>query len=231
MAMKPVDINAFDIQGEHIAASLLAFGAACAYAAAGTIQATIDIAVSQNLIGIAADDNVEKTEDGFYSQYDIVPLVTAGRCRVWVTPNHTTAEDIIAGDYLEIADLGGTNALPVGVFQEMGGEGGSGTGTVREATSVARALEDCDLVDIVPVASTVAVGDTTVTLSAANMTTLGLAAGDYILLEDDSGNCMINRVKSVTSTVITLQIASTVAMSDTTNDEVHKLAQCEVMLL
>lgn len=229
--MKPVNVNAFDICGDHVAASLIAFGAACAYKAAGTIQATIDIGVSQNLIGIADLDLVETTEEGFYSTYDAVPLITAGRCRVWVTPNHTTAEDIIAGDYLETADLGGTNALPVGVFQEMGGEGGSGTGTVREATSVARALEDCDLVDIVPIASTVAVGDTTVTLSSANMTTLGLAAGDYILLEDDSHNCMINRVASVTATVITLQIASTVAMSDTTNDEVHKLAQVEVMLL
>ena len=229
--MEPVIVNAFDIQGEHVAASKIAFGAACAYAAAGTIQATIDIAVSQNLIGIAIDDMVERDEDGFYSQYDVVPLVTAGRCRVWVTPNHTTAEDIIAGDYLEIADLGGTNALPVGVFQEMDGEGGSGAGTVRQATSVARALEDCDLKNIVSIASTVAVGDTTVTLTSGDMTTLDLAAGDYILLEDDSGNCMINRVKSVTSTVITLQIASTVAMSDTTNDEVHKLGQVEVMLL
>lgn len=228
--MKPIEVNAFDIQGEHIAASKIAFGAACAYAAAGTIQATIDIAVSQNLIGIAVDDNVEKDEDGFYSQYDVVPLITAGRCRVWVTPNHTTAEDIKAGDYLEIADIGGTNTLPVGVFQEMDGEGGSGAGTLRQDESVARALEDCDLVNIVVVAADLAVGGTTVTLSSANMTTLDLSDGDYILLEDVSHNCMINRVKSTTATVITLQMASTVALANGT-DHVHKLGQCEVMLI
>lgn len=229
--MKPVNVNAFDTYGEQIAASLIAFGAACAYKAAGTIQATIDIAVSQNLIGIAIDDNVEKDEDGFYSVYDVVPLITAGRCRVWVTPNDVTAEDIKAGDYLEIADLGGTNALPVGVFQEMTAEGGTPTGDVREATSVARALEDCDLTNIEPVGAAVAVGDTTITMDAAKMTALGLAAGDYVLLEDHSHNCMINRVKSVTATTFILQVASTVAMTSTTDDDVHKLAQCEVMLI
>ena len=229
--MDPVNVKALDILGDMAAAGKIAFGAAVAYAAAGTVKATIDIDVSENLLGIADLDLVEKDEDGFYSQYDVVPIITAGRCRVWVTPNHTTAEDIVAGDYLEIADLGGTNALSVGVFQEMDGEGGSGAGTVRQATSVARALEDCDLTDIVSIASTVAVGDTTVTLTSGDMTKLDLAAGDYILLEDDGGNCMINRVKSVTSTVITLQIASTVAMSDTTNDEIHKLAQVAVMLI
>ena len=194
MAMKPVDVNAFDILGDLIAASKIPFGGAAAYAAAGTIQATIDIAVSQNLVGVAVDDNVEKTEDGFYSQYDVVPLVTAGRCRVWVTANEVSAEDIKAGDYLEIADLGGTNALPVGVFQEMGAESGTGTGDVREATSVARALEDVDLTNIEPIGSALAVGGETVTMDATKMTALDLSAGDYVLLEDHSGNCMINRV-------------------------------------
>jgi len=213
------------------AASTIAFGAAVAYAAAGTVQATKDIGVSQNLLGVVDDDRVEKSEPGFYSQYDAVPIISAGRCRVWVTPNHTTAEDIVAGDYLEIADLGGTNALPVGVFQEMDGEGGSGAGTVRQATSVARALQDVDLLNIEPVGSAVSVGDTTITMDAAKMTALDLAAGDYVLLEDSDGNCMINRVASVTTTTFKVQIASTVAMSSTTNDDVHKLAQVEAMLL
>jgi hypothetical protein len=231
MAMKPVDVNAFDILGDQIAASKLAFGAACAYAAAGTIQGTIDIAVSQNLIGIAVDDSVEKDEDGFYSQYDVVPLVTAGRCRVWVTANHTSAVTIGAGDYLEVADIGGTNTLPLGVLQEMGGEGGSGTGAVREATSIARTLEDITLKKLEIAGADLAVGGTTVTMDAAKMTALALAVGDYVLLEDVTANCMINRVKTVTSTTFTLQLASTVALTASDNDVVHKLGQVEAMLL
>lgn len=228
--MEPVNINAFDILGGMIAASKIAFGAAAMYAAAGTIKSPAEI-TDANILGIADLDLVEKTEDGFYSQYDIVPLITAGRCRVWVTSNYDDAEDIVAGDYLELADLGGTNSLPVGVFQEMGAESGTGSGDVREDESLARALESVTLTDVEPCAVAVTVGATTVTLDSADMTLLALAAGDYILLEDDSGNAMINRVKSVTATVITLQMASTVAMSDTTNDDVHKLHQVEVMLI
>ena len=231
--MKPVNVNAFDVLGDRIAASNIAFGAAVAWAAAGTVQATRDVVAAgfPALLGIADIDLVEKDEDGFYSQYDVVPIITAGRCRVWVTSNEDDKEDIVAGDYLEIADLGGTNAKPVGVFQQMGADGGACTGQIREALSVARALEDVTLTNIEPCGVAVTAGATTVTIDSADMILLALAAGDYILLEDHDGNCMMNRVKSVTDTVITLQIASTVAMDDTTHDDVHKLHQVEVMLI
>ncbi|MGC9445315.1 MAG: hypothetical protein ACP5E9_10390, partial [Candidatus Methanospirareceae archaeon] len=105
------------------------------------------------------------------------------------------------------------------------------TGAVREVGSLARALEDVTLTDIEPVASDVSVGDTSVTLSEANMTNLGLAVGDYIVLENADGDAMINRVEALTSTVITLQLASTVALVANDSDPVHKLHQVEVLLL
>ena len=228
--MKPVNINAFDMIGEMVAASKIAFGAAVAYAAAGTVKAAIDIATSQNILGIVNEDAVEKDEDGFYSQYDVVPIITAGRCRVWVTPTHTTAENIAAGAYLEIADLGASQSQPLGVFQQMGAEDGSATPTVREAETLARALEDVTLIDPKQVVTGCAINGTTVILSEVNITALGLAVGDYFLLENADGDAMINRVKAITTTTITLQIASTVLIEDAT-DYVHKLMQCEVMLL
>ena len=223
--MKPVNVNAFDILGDMVAASILPFGAAAEYSAAGTVRAPLCTAETFNLLGITVDDNVEKTVDGFYSQYDAVPIITAGRCRVWVTPNNTTAADIKAGDYLDLAVLGSGNTLPVGVFEESGAQAGQ----TRLTSSLMKAVEDIDLVDNV-VPSAVSVGDTTVTLSSANMTTLDLSVGDYILLEDITGNVQVNRVKSKTSTVITLQIASTVALDGST-DLVHKLVQGEAMFV
>ena len=224
--MKPVNVNAFDILGDMPAASILAFGAAATYAAAGTVKGTVCTAAAYDMIGIAADDAVEKTVDGFYSQYDAVPLITAGRCRVWVTPNNTTAVDIKAGDYLDLAVLGGSNTLPVGVFEESG----STAGETRLTSSLARALEDVDLVNNV-VPTTFAVGATSITLSTANMTTLDLSVGDYIILEDLSAGVQVNRVKALTTTVITLQLASTVALTSGNTDTVGKLVQGEVMLL
>ncbi len=225
--MKPVDVHAFDILGDMAAASLLPFGAAATYAAAGTVKAPVCTAAAFDILGIAVDDNVEKTEDGFYSQYDIVPLITAGRCRVWVTPNNATAVDIKAGDYLDLADIStGTNTLPVGVFEESGGQAGE----TRLTSSLARALEDADLVDcVVPVS--VSVGDTTITLSEANMVTLDLSVGDYILLNDLNANTQVNRVTALTTTVISLQLAANVALTSGNSDLVHKLTQCEVLLL
>jgi len=224
--MKPVNINAQDILGDMPAASTLAFGAAVCRSAAGTVKGAMNNAAGEeNLLGIAVDDNVEKSEDGFYSAYDMVPIVTAGRCRVWVTPD-TNDASIVAGDYLSIFPLGtAANTLPAGVFAEIGGAGG-----VKSVNTSARALEDVTLssaANYIIAGADLAVGGSTVTVADSSKFTIG----DYILLEDLDGNVTINRVKAIpSSTTFTLQIASTVALANAT-DYIHILAQCEVMLL
>ena len=228
--MMPVNTNAQNIIGSHAAASQIAFGAAVISAASGTLKSTLNTV--DNVLGIAMNDEVEKTIDGFWSLYDALPVVTRGAARAWVTSNEATKEDILAGDFLEVAILGGGAVTqPIGVLQQMGAESGTCTGAVRELRTVARAIDDCVLSDIEPVAADVSVGDTTVTLTAGNITNLDLSVGDYILMEDIDGDCMINRVESLTATVITLLIASTVAMVATDSDPVHKLHQVEVELV
>ena len=225
--MKPVNVNAFDVLGGFAAGGAIAFGAVCYRSAAAVASASVCTGTLHNMLGIADWDLVEKTIDGFYSQYDPVPLIDAGKARVWVTPNHTTAADIVAGDYLDIADLGNANTLPVGVFEESGTKAGG----TKLITSLARALEDADLLDAEVVAADVAVGATTVTMTAGGLID-DLAAGDYILLEDHSAEVEINKVKSVDSTTqITLEIASTVSLENAQSDLIHKLTQCEVRLL
>jgi len=226
--MEPVSVNSFDVIGDMVAAEIIAFGAAVGRSAAGTLAAMRCTADDYDLLGIADIDLVEKTEEGFYSKYDVVPVITAGRVRVWVTANNTTSADIVAGDYLDLADIStGTNTLPVGVLEESGSQAGG----TRLLTSVARALEDVDLENDEVVAANVAVGDTTVTMTAGGLISK-LAAGDYILLSDLDGNSQINRVKSVDSTTqITLQIPSTVALTASASDVIRLLKQCEVLLL
>jgi len=228
--MMPVNVNPQNIAGSHAAASQIAFGAVVISAAVGTVKSTLNTV--DNVFGVAVNDEVEKTIDGFYSQYDMVPIVTRGPCRAWVTSNESTKEDILAGDFLEVAILGGgAITLPIGVLQQMGAESGTCSGAVRELRTMARAVDDATLYDTEPVAGNVAVGDTTVTLTSANMTNLDLEIGDYILLEDLNGQAMINRVVSTTATVITLLIPSTVVLTATDNDEIHHLVQVEVELL
>lgn len=225
--MDPVNVNAFDIIGGHAAEGVIAFGAAVYRSGAAKVKGSLCTGTLYNMLAIADWDMEEKTIDGFYSQYDSPPLITAGRCRVWVTPNNTSSADIVAGDYLDLADLGSANLLPVGVFEESGTKAGG----TKVATSLARALEDADLLDAEVVAADVAIGDTTVTMTASGLIA-NLAAGDYILLEDIADQCEINRVKSVDSTTqITLEKAATAAIVNGDSDLVHKLTQCEVRLL
>lgn len=226
----PVNVNPQNIAGSHAAASQIAFGAAVISAAAGTVKSTLNTV--DNVFGIAVNDEVEKTVDGFYAQYDMVPIVTRGPCRAWVTSNESTKEDILAGDFLEVAILGGgAITLPIGVLQQMGAESGTCSGVVRELRTMARAVDDATLFDTEPVAGNVAVGDTTVTMTAGNITNLDLVIGDYILLEDLNGQAMINKVSSLTATVIGLVIPSTVVLTATDNDEIHHLIQVEIELI
>ena len=225
--MDPVNVKALDILGDMAAGGVLAFGAAVYRTGAKIVGGCLCTAEASNMIGIAVDDMVEKTIDGFYSQYDTVPLVVSGRCRVWVTPNNTTAVDLKAGENLELAVLGGSNTLPVGVFEAAG----SAAPTVRTAVTMARLMEEVDLLNAEVVAADVAVGDTTVTMTASGLID-NLAAGDYILLEDTGAEVEINRVKSVDSaTQITLVKAATSTIINGDSDLVHKLTQAEVMLI
>ena len=228
--MMPVNVNAQNIIGSHAATSQIAFGAVVEYAANGRLRSTKGTV--DNIVGITMNDEVEKTIDGFYAQYDQIAVVTRGAARAWVTSNESTKEDIRIGDFLEVAIIAdGSPTQPIGVLQQMGAESGTCSGAVRELRTVARAIDDETMTDIEPVSADVSVGDTTVTLLAADITNLDLSIGDYILLEDIDGDAMINRVVSTTATVITILIPSTVAMVATDNDPIHKLHQVEVELI
>jgi hypothetical protein len=229
--MDPVKVNTFDIVGNMASEGVIAFGAAVYRSGAKKVKAFPCEAVASNMIGVASDDMIEMDEDGFYAKYDSVPIISAGRCRVWVTPNNTTAVDLNAGEYLELAVLASsTNALPVGVFEAAG----SGAPTVRTDVSMAKLLEDIDLLDAEVVPAAVAPGDATVTMTAAQLID-DLVVGDYILLENITdaiaNGVEINRVKAKNSaTEIELAMAATATL-DGTDDLIHKLTQAEVMLI
>jgi len=226
--MMPVKVNPQNIIGSHAAASQIAFGAVVISAAAGTLKSTLEPV--HNVVGIAVNDDVEKTVDGFYAQYDQLPVVTRGAARAWVTANHATAEDIAIGDFLEcVVGAASTFTRPMGVLQAMDAESGTKTADVRQLGTVARALDDATLFDAEPLSVELTAGSKTATLIAGNITNLDLSIGDYVMFEDLDGSGEINRVTGTTATTISLLIPSvgTYAIADM----VHKLVQVEVELL
>lgn len=224
--MDPVNVHIADVLGNVTGGGVIAFGAAVSRSAAGVVKSSVCTGTLYNLLGIAIDDMVEKDVDGFYALYDGIPVALSGRVRVWVTPNeHDTS--IIAGDYLDLANLGSSNTLPVGVFEESG----ASAGQTRAVTSVMKAVEDVILTSAlkyVVTVDSVLVGDTEITLDTAKAALF--TVGDYILLEDLDGAVMINRVTAINGAVLTLALASTVALTGTT-DYIHILTQVEAVFV
>ncbi len=218
--MKPVNVNAFDVLGAMVANARVPFGCAVRRAGAGLVDIAYDGDGYDAILGIADQDLVEKTVDGFYSQYDPVPLATAGRVRVWVLGHATGA---LEGTFLKSANLGSPCC---GVFDAESAS--------RSSHSLAKVLEDptgllhADFGDKVPAGAT---GSSITMASADVVTAMKLSVGDYISIGNPTNDeAEINRVKSIADAVITTQevLAQTYTHA---NCKVDKLVQLEALLL
>ena len=220
--MKPVNVNAFDVLGGFAANARVPFGCAVRRAGAGKVDIAYDGVNYDAILGIADWDLVEKTVDGFYSQYDPVPIIDAGRARVWVL-GHAT--NIVESSYLITADLGSSVS---GIFDE------EASALVRTSHSLARVVEDptgllhANFGDLVPAG---AAGSSITLANAAAVTNMELSVGDYISIGDNTANeAEINRVKSTALAVITTQepLAHTYTHAQC---KVDKLVQLEALLI
>ena len=224
--MKPVNVNAFDVLGGFAANARIPFGCAVRRAAAGKVDIAYDGAAGtyHAILGIVDWDLVEKTVDGFYSQYDPVPIIPAGRARVWVLGHET---GIVEGGFLKSGDLG---SPACGVFDK------ETTITTRTINSLAKVMEDPTGLlhaDYGNKAASSATGSSITMASADVVTAMKLAAGDYIAIGNTSDDeAEINRVKSIADAVITTQepLAQTYTCGASAT-KVYKLVQLEALLI
>jgi hypothetical protein len=212
------------------AASRIPIGAAVAFSSATAGAETVAAAEAEtSILGFAGNrEFVPKgAYDGFLETYEPVDIVD-GYANALVMPNGTDT-NIDIGDFLEIAVLGDGTPGPHGLLEEAG----SSAGTVFTIATVAKALETVTMGSKsykIPAAS-VAVGDTTITMTAGHIATMGIKVGDYIYLEDITGAGQLNRVAGLTSTVITLEVPSTVVLTYTDSDLVTRCYPCLVKVV
>lgn len=165
--------------------------------------------------------------DGFWKQYEPVDIIDEYGYAL-VVPNGSDT-NINAGDFLEVAVLGDGTPGYHGLLEEAGSSAG---GTFTTST-VAKALEGVTMGSKsykIP-ASDVSIGDETITMTAGEIATMGISIGDYICLEDLNGNCQVNKVAALTSTVISLVMPSTVALANADSDLVTRVYHCLVKLV
>lgn len=234
MALKDTLIDAGPAGISPFAAGdYVGFGVALLRSAARTCKGSMaDNADAIIGFSVQPQNGVVLDKDGFYQSSnnagvpDVVRVARKGAViNALVIAKANTS--IVDGDYLEAAPLGDASCY-VGVLNEAG----TNAGETRTSTSLAQALEDCSITNTSYKQPTgnVAVGASTITLSSGDMTLLDLKEGDYIVLEDVNGDAQLNRVKSKTSTVITLELPSTVALAANT-DYVYKVFQVKVVVI
>jgi len=221
--------NSYSI-GSWAAATPIVFGAAVVGSGLTQDAETLAPATAQtSIIGLADKRKgcPRGAYDGLWETYAPVPVV-GGEGMALVTPNGSNT-NIDFGDFLEVAALGDGSTSSHGILEEAG----SNAGTVFTIATVAKALEAVTMGSgsyIIP-ASDVAVGATTMTMTDGEAATAGMTAGDYILLEDLSAELQVNKIASLTSTVITLAWPSTVSLVNGDSDLVTKLFPCKVQLI
>jgi hypothetical protein len=230
-ALKNVVIDVGPIEPK-VAGGYIGFGVALKRSAANTVQAaTADNSDPGVIVGFSVEpaNGVSLDIDGLYQASnaqgvpDIVRVARTGVMNLLVCSKG--AYNIIEGDYLEMAILGGAGS-GVGVLEEAGASGN--VGETKLTTCLAKALEDCATASLYKhPASGVSIGDKTITFSAGDLLAFGLYEGCPIILVDADGGAQLNFVKSKTLTVVTLALAATVAV--VTGDYVYKAKQCKCL--
>ena len=215
--MKPVKVNAFDV-GSYAIGARAAFGALVQWSANGIVKPTATGTLYSSL-GLVDDDLVEKVVDGFYSQYDMAPVIRAGVVRAWLLGGITAD----AGDFLKIAATLGAGTEFLGVLDAE-------ADVTRTLYSVAKVVgEDVGDADFDQTVSSISGKELTID-SEAHLTALALTKGDYVVI--DSGEAAeVNRIDNpaVSATKCSVQLDPNA--SHATAIKIYKLVQAEVLLL
>lgn len=213
------------------AAARIACGAVVTLSSATAGAETVYAAETEtSILGIAGNRPEGLTKgkyDGFFETYEQVPIVDdVGYALV---RNNSGDYNIDVGDFLEVCVCGDGTPGGHGILEEAG----THDGTIFTVATVAKALQSVTMgsKSYKTPASSVAVGDTSATMVAGEIATMGIAVGDYIYIEDDDGAGQVNRVASLTSTVIGFEIPATNVCATGGTDTITRLYHCLVKLV
>lgn len=212
----------------YVAGGRIAFGAAVIRAGAGTVKTAI-LEDTDLIIGFALEDEEEHTYPGFYESGEVVPVAVGGVVRGMVAA--IDDYDLLAYDFLEHIDItSGTMASGVGVLAEAG----THLGETRTIHSVARLLEDCALKDETYKApsTTPTAAETTISMTAGDMTIMGLSVGDYIIIRDSDGTtAQINRITAMSDDGSTATMTVLIPISVAAADYIHAVRRPKILIL
>jgi hypothetical protein len=204
-------------------------GARIPFGAAVIRQGTVGriLEDTDEVIGFACSDEAEHTYDGFYEVGEPVKVALKG-ARVYANIVTIANTDLVAGDYLDIADhTSNTAATGTGCLAESGSNAGE---TRVITTSVAQILEDVTLGSGTYKApnGTPTAGTKSITMTSGDPTLMGIQVGDFILTADANGtDGEVNAITAITDTTITTLLPITTVACDL----VYAIRQAEVVVI
>jgi len=205
------------LTGVVAAGQEVAFGAFVKRAADGTIKMVPTGTNVQGFIGVAVDDVVQRDVEGFYSEGDVVPIITSGIVNAWLLGG----EVVKSGGYLKFPATLGTGAEGLGVLAPESDD-------TKTLNSVAKYVgkNDAGNADYDQDVSTIS-GKT---LTCSELARLDLAEGDYVVIDSEEA-AEVNMVDDPAASTTTFTVAKTPLASHATGIKVYKLVQIPVQLV
>lgn len=197
----------------------VAYGAFVRRSADGYIKMVPTGSAVHGYLGVANDDIVQHTYDGFYDAYNRVPIITSGIVYAWLLGGQVA----LSGDYLKFPTTLGAGTEGLGVLYPE-------TTLTRTVDSVARMVQKDDAgdTDYDQVVSSISGAELTLS-SAGALTALDLVEGDMIVIDSDEAAEMNMIAEPDTSTTKCTTVKTPLA-SHATSIKIYKLEQIMVML-
>lgn len=205
------------LTGVVAAGQEVAFGAFVKRAADGTIKMVPTGNDVQGFIGVAADDVVQREVEGFYSEGDVVPIITSGIVNAWLLGG----EVVKSGGYLKFPAALGAGTEGLGVLAPESDD-------TKTLNSVAKYVgkNDAGNADYDQSVSGI-VGKV---LTCSGLSSLKLEKGDFVVIDSDEA-AEVNVVDNPAVTSTSFSVVKTPLATHATNIKVYKLVQIPVQLV
>lgn len=228
----PRDVRTNDtgVVKSYVAGGRIPFGAAVIRAGAGTVKAAI-LEDTNLVIGYALEDEEEHTYPGFYESGEMVPVAIDGTVNALIIA--IAAADLIAGDYLEVADItSGTNSTQLGLLAEAGAGPNGETKTLNVCGQILEDLAMNSTTYKAP-ASTPTAGEITIAMTAGDPAIMDLHIGDWILIRDSDANAagQVNRITALSDDGATASITTLIPITVVAADYIHAVRQAEIDII
>jgi hypothetical protein len=207
------------ITGVVATAQDVAYGTFVRRSADGYIKMVPTGATTHGYLGVANDDIVQHTYDGFYDADDKVPIITSGIVNAWLLGGQT----VYSGDYLKFSPTLGAGTEGVGVLYPE-------TTVVRTLDTVARYLGRSDAGDTGFTQTVNSISGSVLTIdSAAHLTDLDLSEGDMIVIDSNEA-AEVNIITDPDTSTTSCTVAKTPLATHANAIKIYKLEQIAVML-